>query len=113
MFLAVGLTGNVGSSESWVKWMPLLSGYIIAGAFRYLAITSGLHRYGVLGVVSLVVGTAVAMASDGSSYSSMAIYFLTISVIVAAFGTASLAMFIARHPRLEPPASGNDSKTSR
>jgi hypothetical protein len=113
MAIAVILTGEIGTSESWMRWFPFLSGYLIAGAFRYLAAASGLRRYLVLGAASLICGTTVAIASDGSSYASVAAYFMAMAIIVAAFGGTALVLFLSRHPRLESLSIDTDGDKAR
>lgn len=110
---AILLTGDLGTSESWVRWMPLFSGYLIAGAFRYLATASGLRRYLILGAISLIVGAGVSIASDGSSYAPLAVYFLIMAGVTTAFGATALVVFMSRHPRLATPAAGPEGGTTR
>ena len=110
---AILVTGDLGTSESWVRWMPFLSGYIIAGAFRYLATASGLRRYLILGAISLIVGAGVSISSDGSSYTPLSIYFVIMAVVTAAFGATSLVVFLSRHPRLATPAAGSERGPTR
>lgn len=110
---AILLTGDIGTSESWVRWMPLLSGYIIAGAFRYLATASGLRRYLTLGAISFIVGAGVSITSDGSSYTPLATYFVIMAGVTAAFGAISLVVFLSRHPRLATPAAGSERGPTR
>ncbi len=101
MVVAVVITGDLGDTASWVRWAPFLAGFLCAGGFWYTAQSSGLFRHRVLAVLSVFIGLVTSLASDGSSYRAVALYFGMMAVVLAAVGLVALVLFLSRHPRAD------------
>jgi len=98
MVLVVWLAGGLGDAREWRRAAPLLSGITLAGGFWYAGDRSGLVRYRLIAVASVIGGVLLWALGSGESYALVAWHLAGLAVPLAVIGVWSLVLFVRSHP---------------
>lgn len=98
MILAIAIFGDLTEAAEWRRAAPLLSGLTLYGGFWYTGDRSGLVRYRVVAIYSVVTGVVLWAVGTGASYEGMVWHLLGLVVLLAAIGTWGLLHFLRTHP---------------
>jgi hypothetical protein len=77
---------------------PLLASVFFGGGLLYAAGRSGLRRYYVLLVASVVLGAVLTIFPVPGRYASVQIYLLAMGLIVFLVGLVTFLLFLKTHP---------------
>lgn len=102
--VAIALTGGFGDVSSWRRWSSFLAGFLCSGGFWYAASVSGLWRYRLIAVYSIVLGLVVSLVSAGSTYLGVAVYSVGMAAVLAVIGVVMLVSFLRSHPKVADSA---------
>lgn len=99
--LMVGLTAAVSGGLAavfailpvWQAWMPLASAGIIGAAWVFVGIQSGLARFFVLAMVSLLAGAGLAF-SGLENIPALGVYYLLMAVALFVSGGVTLYRYL-------------------
>lgn len=97
--VAVAVSGDIADVTSWRRWAPFFLGFLCSAGFWYAAELSRLWRYRIIAVFSVVLGLAVSLTSDGSTYQPVGLYAAVMATVLAVPGAVTLGMFLVRHPK--------------
>lgn len=92
------LLGDAGDPGQWRRWTPALAGLLFGAGLFHAARRSGLLRYHLLALVSLVGGALLAVSVTAPSYIGLRLYLLAMGVLVFVNGLILFARFTRRHP---------------
>jgi hypothetical protein len=101
VMIAAGVIADPGQ---WYRWIPILLGIWLAGAFLGLGLQVRLGRYYVLAGVALVGGPLAALLPLSEKLGNISLFFAALGVVLLAWGVLAFVRFLRRHPL---PAEGN------
>jgi hypothetical protein len=101
VIIAAGVIADPGQ---WYRWIPILLGIWLAGAFLGLGLQVRLVRYYVLAGVALVGGPLAALLPLSEKLGNIGLFFAAVGVVLLAWGVLAFVRFLRRHPL---PAEGN------
>lgn len=109
MALILLVVGRIADVDTWLRWLPTLTGAVISGGFIYAAGKSGAVRYYVF--VGLAVGLGVAFSAWPTLLYKirMLLYMSSLGVVFLASGSVMFARFLRRYPVLDEEESPDAS----
>lgn len=106
MVLTVLISGGITDASEWRRAAPLLSGIALSGGFMYTATRSGLWRYRIISLWSIVSGILLWWMGTGESYILVAAHLLGLALPLAAIGVWTLTRFLRSHPVKDADSNG-------
>jgi hypothetical protein len=98
MALLLWVTGNPADPAAWRRWAPLLAGAFFGGGLHFAARHSGLRRFHIYQLVSLLLGLAISAAGSGNSYAGVQLYCLLMALVLLPAGGVRFVSFLRRYP---------------
>jgi len=92
------LLGDAGDPGQWRRWSPALAGLLFGAGLFHAARRSGLLRYVLLTLVSLLTGVLLSVTVTEPSYRGLRIYLLAMGILVFVNGLFLFTRFTRRHP---------------
>ena len=105
MVIIFALFGDVRDFDLWMKWFPAFVGTLLVGMFLDQADKSGNRRYYVFGLLSVISGFSYALLQFDPIITGMAMYFLTMGIILIISGVVIFLWFLRLNPLPEETSS--------
>lgn len=92
------LFADVGDFGLWLKWVPLWAGVVLAIMFISLADKSGITRYYIFALWSLVYGLVMSILNFEPIETGTLLYFLAMGALLTPSGLVLFLRFLRKYP---------------
>ena len=96
--LVIILVGKAGEPHAWYRWTTFLPAILFQGAFLPMAVKSGIKRYYVISVLTLLLGVGAALLELPGNMGNLWVYLMTMGAILTVWGTILLITFLRKYP---------------
>ncbi len=105
MVIIFALFGDVRDFDLWMKWFPAFVGTMLVGMFLDQADKSGDRRHYVFGLLSIISGFSYSLLQFDPIITGIAMYFLTMGIILIITGAVIFLWFLRLNPLPEEASS--------
>jgi len=96
--LVIILVGKAGEPHAWYRWTTFLPAILFQGAFLPMAVKSGIKRFYVISVLTLLLGAGAALLELPGNMDNLWVYLMTMGAILTVWGAVLLLTFLRRYP---------------